>query len=129
MLVAVLALAGVGVLASPADAHALLEWSYPAAGASLPRAPHVDAVYFTEAPEPSLSPVSLLDSSGQTVAGVGKPTVVPGNARELRVRFPVSPTVCTRSAGARCRRWMGTSLAAPSPSASGSSPPRGLLRP
>ena len=88
LLVAVLALAGVGVLASPADAHALLERSYPAAGASLPRAPHVMLLYFTEAPEPSLSPVSLLDSSGQTVPGVGKPVVAPGNARELRVRLP-----------------------------------------
>ena len=39
LLAAVLALAGVGVLASPADAHALLERSYPAADTSLPRAP------------------------------------------------------------------------------------------
>ena len=88
LLVAVLALAGVGVLASPADAHALLERSYPAAGASLPRAPHVMLLYFTEAPEPSLSTVSLLDSSGQTLPGVGKPAVAPRNARKLRVRLP-----------------------------------------
>jgi copper transport protein len=88
LLVAVLALAGVGVLASPADAHVLLERSYPAAGASLPRAPDVMLLYFTEAPEPSLSTVLLLDSSGQTVTAVGKPTPAPGNARELRVRLP-----------------------------------------
>ena len=88
LLVAVLALAGVGVLASPADAHALLERSYPAAGASLPRAPHVMLLYFTEAPEPSLSTVLLLDSSGQTVPGVGKPTPAPGNAQELRATLP-----------------------------------------
>jgi len=88
LLVAVLALAGVGLLASPASAHALLERSYPAAGASLPRAPHAMLLYFTEAPEPTLSTVSLLDSSGQTVPGVGKPAVVPGNARELRATLP-----------------------------------------
>jgi copper transport protein len=88
LLVAVLALAGVGVLASPADAHALLERSYPAAGASLPRAPHVMLLYFTEAPDPGLSTVLLLDSSGQTLPGVGKPTVAPGNAQELRVTLP-----------------------------------------
>ena len=88
LLVAVLALAGVGVLASPADAHALLERSYPAAGTSLPRAPHIMLLYFTEAPDPSLSTVSLLDSSGQTLPGVGKPAVAPRNARELRVRLP-----------------------------------------
>jgi copper transport protein len=88
VLAAVLALAGVGVLASPAWAHALLERSYPAAGASLPRAPQTMLLFFTEAPEPSLSTVSLLDSSGQTVAGVGKPTPAPGNARELRASLP-----------------------------------------
>jgi copper transport protein len=88
LLVAVLALAGVGVLASPASAHALLERSVPAAGASLPRAPHTMLLYFTEAPEPSLSTVSLLNSSGQAVSGVGKPTPAPGNAKELRVALP-----------------------------------------
>jgi copper transport protein len=88
LLVAVLALAGVGVLASPAAAHALLERSYPAAGASLPRAPHAMLLFFTEAPDPGLSTVSLLDSSGQTVSGVGKPTVAPGNTQELRVALP-----------------------------------------
>ena len=79
LLVAVLALAGVGALASPAYAHALLERSYPAAGASLPRAPHAMLLFFTEAPDPGLSTVSLLDSSGQAVSGVGKPTVVTGH--------------------------------------------------
>jgi copper transport protein len=88
LLVAVLAVAGVGVLASPAYAHALLERSYPAAGTSLPRAPHVMLLYFTEAPEPSLSTISLLDSSGQIVPGIGQPSVAPSNARELRVRLP-----------------------------------------
>jgi copper transport protein len=88
LLVAVLALAGVGVLASPADAHALLERSYPAAGASLPHAPRALLLYFTEAPDPGLSTVSVLDSSGQTVPGLGKPTPAPGNVRELRVALP-----------------------------------------
>jgi copper transport protein len=88
VLTAVLALIGVGVLASPADAHALLKRSYPAAGASLPRAPHVMLLFFTEAPEPSLSTVALLDSSGQTVPGVGKPTVAAGNTEELRAALP-----------------------------------------
>jgi methionine-rich copper-binding protein CopC len=88
LLAAVLALAGAGVVASPASAHALLKRSVPAAGASLPRAPHVMLLFFTEAPDPGLSTVSLLDSSGQTVHGVGKPTVVAGNTEELRVALP-----------------------------------------
>jgi hypothetical protein len=45
-------------------------------------------LFFTEAPEPSLSTVVLLDSSGRTVAGVGQPIPVPGNAEELRVALP-----------------------------------------
>jgi copper transport protein len=84
----VLALAWVGVLVSPAEAHALLERSYPAAGASLSRAPHAMLLYFTEAPEPSLSTVSVLDSSGQIVPGVGTPAAVPGDAQELRATLP-----------------------------------------
>jgi copper transport protein len=88
LLVAVLALAGIGGFASPAFAHALLERSYPAADSSLPRAPQAMLLYFTEAPEPSLSTVLLLDSAGQTVPSVGQPTVVPGNPQELRVKLP-----------------------------------------
>src|SRR5260221_3327726 len=88
LLVTVLALAWVGVLASPAEAHALLERSYPAAGASLSRAPHAMLLYFTEAPEPGLSTISLLDSSGQIVPGVGTPAAVPGDAEELRATLP-----------------------------------------
>jgi copper transport protein len=88
LLVAVLAVAGVGVLASPADAHALLERSSPAAGASLPRAPHLLLLFFTEAPDPSLSTVSLLNSAGRTVRGTGKPAAAPGDAQELRVTLP-----------------------------------------
>src|SRR5215475_12165114 len=88
LLAAVLAAGAVGLLASPADAHALLERSFPAAGASLPRAPHELVLDFTEAPEPTLSTVLLLDSSGRTVPGVGKLTPVPGNAEELRAALP-----------------------------------------
>jgi copper transport protein len=88
LLVAVLALAGVAVLASPADAHALLERSSPAAGASLARAPRVLLMFFTEAPDPSLSTVSLLNSAGQTVPGTGKPAAAPRDAQELQATLP-----------------------------------------
>jgi copper transport protein len=76
------------VLAPPAAAHALLERSYPAAGAALPRSPHVMLMYFTEAPDPSLSTVSLLNSAGRIVSGTGKPDVASGNAQELRIALP-----------------------------------------
>src|SRR5258707_19249 len=88
LLVTVLALAWVGVLAGPAKAHALLERSYRAAGASLSRTPHAMLLYFPEAPEPGLSTISLLDSSGQIVPGVGTPAAVPGDAQGLRATLP-----------------------------------------
>ncbi|MGH3444365.1 MAG: copper resistance CopC/CopD family protein, partial [Nocardioidaceae bacterium] len=88
MLVGVLVLAGVGVLASPAAGHSLLKRSSPAAGSSLPHPPRVLKLFFTEPPEPSLSTVSVLDSSGQAVPGVGKPAVVPGNPDQLRAALP-----------------------------------------
>jgi copper transport protein len=81
-------LAGLLFLAPPAYAHALLERSYPAAGASLSRAPRLMLLSFTEAPDPSLSTVSLLNSSGHTVPGVGGPDVASGNAREMRIAMP-----------------------------------------
>jgi hypothetical protein len=45
-------------------------------------------LYFTEAPDPSLSTVSLLNSAGRAVPGVGKPAVAPGNSEELRPALP-----------------------------------------
>lgn len=66
----------------------MLERSYPAAGASLSRAPHAMLLYFTEPPEPGPSTLSLLDSSGQIVPGVGTPAAVPGDAQELRATLP-----------------------------------------
>ena len=84
----VLVLAWLVVLAPPASAHALLERSYPAAGSALPRSPHAMLLYFTEAPDPSLSTVSLLNSAGRAVPGVGKPAVAAGNAEELRTALP-----------------------------------------
>ncbi len=84
-LIVLVAACVVGLFALPAGAHALLKRSAPAAGASLSRSPQSILLDFTEAPEPSLSTVSVLDSSGKTVPGVGKPTPVPGKPQQLRV--------------------------------------------
>jgi copper transport protein len=86
--VTVLVLAWLVVLAPPASAHALLERSSPAAGASLARPPSVMLLYFTEAPDPRLSTVALLNSAGRTVPRVGSPVVAAGNAQELRIALP-----------------------------------------
>lgn len=87
-LVTALLLAALVAVAPPAFAHALLERSYPAAGASLPRSPGVLKLYFTEAPDPRLSTVTLLTSAGRAVPGVGMPASAPGDAQELRSALP-----------------------------------------
>src|SRR5690348_15154996 len=87
-LVTALLLAGLVAVAPPAFAHALLVRSFPAAGATLVRAPGLLKLYFTEAPDPRLSTVSLLTSAGRVVPGIGKPTPAPGDAQELRSALP-----------------------------------------
>ena len=74
--------------AAPAGAHALLQHSVPAGGAVLQHAPAEIVLTFTEIPEPSLSSVHVLDSTGRQVdRSGGEP--VPGQPLELRV--PLGP--------------------------------------
>ena len=73
------------VLAPSASAHPLLLRSYPAAGASLPRSPDEILLSFTESPDPKLSSIQVLDSSGRVVAGISRARAVPGNTGQLRL--------------------------------------------
>src|SRR5829696_1824762 len=79
-------LAGLWLLAtSPvAAAHGTLQSSDPGDGSSLDRAPSAVTLRFTERPDPGLSTVRVLDSSGRVVAG-GPALPVPGRPSELRV--------------------------------------------
>src|SRR5947209_1027696 len=83
------AMAVVGaVWACPAaDAHALLASSDPADGASVDAPPSQILLTFTEAPDPALAVVRILDAQGRAV-DAGKPDAVPGAPTQLRV--PVS---------------------------------------
>jgi copper transport protein len=74
--------------APPASAHALLRSSDPPAGADLERAPLQVLLTFTEQPDPGLSVVHVLDSSGRPVEG-GRARPVPGHPLELAV--PLGP--------------------------------------
>jgi copper transport protein len=85
--VAVLVCLGVVAFTPGAGAHALLQASVPAGGTVLQRAPADVTLTFTEAPEPSLSFVHVLDSAGRQVRGGARP--VPGHPLELRV--PLGP--------------------------------------
>jgi copper transport protein len=85
-LAALLPLAGLWLLATGpvAAAHGALQSSDPGDGSSLDRAPSAVTLRFTERPDPGLSTVRVLDSSGRVVAG-GPALVVPGRPAELRV--------------------------------------------
>jgi copper transport protein len=82
----VLPLAGLWLLATgpAAAAHGSLRASEPAAGTSLARPPHAVTLTFSEAPEPSLSSVRVLDAAGRVVAD-GRPGRVHGRPLDLRL--------------------------------------------
>jgi copper transport protein len=87
----------VGLAGGPAVAHALLQSSDPAAGQSLSVAPAAVTITFTEAPDPKLSSIRVLDSSGAAVAA-GATEGVPGAPTQLRVALPpLQPGVYTVS--------------------------------
>jgi copper transport protein len=71
-------------LASPAMAHALLASSQPAAGSNLSSAPNEVVLTFTEAPDPKLSSVQVLGSTGTSVT-TGPAAGVAGSPTKLRV--------------------------------------------
>jgi copper transport protein len=72
-------------LAAPAaGAHALLRSSEPAGGASLDKAPEKVTMTFTEAPDPTLSSVHVLDAAGRAVER-GKARAVAGKPLLLEV--------------------------------------------
>jgi len=85
VLAGVLLLAGCATWAArPAEAHALLITSVPLDGASLGQSPTEVLLTFTEAPDPSLAVVHVLDAAG-TRLEAGKADTVPGQAKQLRV--------------------------------------------
>jgi len=85
--VVVAALAGLWLflLTPAAGAHALLVSSSPAANGSLPRSPGQLVLTFSEAVDPKLSFVNVMDSSGHAVAGASKAQGVAGKGSQLRV--------------------------------------------
>lgn len=90
LLVAAFAAAVVVSMATAADAHALLASSEPAAGSTLARSPSQVVITFTEQPDPALSSIQVLDTSGHAWAG-GRATVVAGQPATLRIAVPNLP--------------------------------------
>src|SRR6266536_2457009 len=79
-------LAGLWLVATgpAAGAHAVLRGSDPAGGASVRRAPGTVTLRFSEAPDPGLSVVHVIDTSGREVSAGGTAPVA-GSPLELRV--------------------------------------------
>jgi len=69
---------------APASAHALLQSSDPAANTTLQASPTAVTIRFGERPDPRLSTVKVLDTSGKSVAAGGA-TAVAGDPLELTV--------------------------------------------
>ena len=73
------------LLTPAAGAHALLVSSSPAANSPLSQSPHQLLLTFSEAVDPKLSFVNVMDSSGHPAAGVSKAQGVAGKGTQLRV--------------------------------------------
>jgi copper transport protein len=91
---AVVAIGAVLVLlalaAGAASAHALLQSGDPAPNSVTKTAPPIITLTFTEAPDPKLSSVQVLDSSGASVA-TGRADAVTGHADELTIAIKTLP--------------------------------------
>ena len=83
------------LLASSVAAHALPQSSDPSAGANLTTAPAAVTITFGERPDPKLSTIKVLDTSGNVVS-TGATTAVAADPLKLTVSLqPLSPGVYT----------------------------------
>ncbi|HEX3608008.1 MAG TPA: copper resistance protein CopC, partial [Candidatus Dormibacteraeota bacterium] len=73
-----------------AAAHALRQSSVPDSGANVPQSPAEVVITFGEEPDPRLSSIQVISTSGQQYS-TGPTTQVPGNPLELRVAVKTLP--------------------------------------
>jgi hypothetical protein len=82
---------------SPARAHAFLDHASPAVGSSVPSAPPVVTLWFTQDLEPAFSGVTVTNEAGQRV-DLGNAQIPQGSPAELRIRLrPLPPGTYTVS--------------------------------
>jgi methionine-rich copper-binding protein CopC len=85
------------MLIAPAavQAHAFLDHSDPAVGSTVPTAPPVLHIWFTQELEPAFSWVKVSDKSGASVSD-GPASVDPSNKQEMNVKLkPLQPGTYT----------------------------------
>lgn len=95
-IIAALCLAGLA--ARPASAHAFLDHASPTVGSSVPIAPAVVTLWFTQDLEPAFSGVTVTDQAGQRV-DADNAQVPPGRPDQLQVGLRPLP------AGTYTVRW------------------------
>src|SRR6266536_2025742 len=115
-------LAGLWLVATgpAAGAHAVLRGSDPAGGASVRRAPGTVTLRFSEAPDPGLSVVHVIDTSGREVSAGGTAPVGAGRRRPGRAvaagrRRPLELLLGAGAAGRRGSHRPGRVRPAPAP--------------
>ncbi len=84
LVAAVVAIGAAVMVPLSASAHALPQSAVPAEGSEVEVAPRVVEITFGEAPDPRLSTITVVDSSGASVTA-GPTAVVPGHPTELQV--------------------------------------------
>ena len=84
ILVALVAGAAVIGAASTARAHAFLDHASPAVGSSVPAAPSLVTLWFTQDLEPAFSGVTVTNEAGQQV-DLGNAQIPQGSPDELRI--------------------------------------------
>jgi len=72
------------VPAAGARAHAFLDHASPAVGSSVPTAPTVVTIWFTQDLEPAFSNVTVTNETGQRV-DLGNTRIPPGSLAELQI--------------------------------------------
>jgi copper resistance protein C len=91
ILVALVAGAAAIGAAPPAWAHAFLDHASPAVGSSVPAAPPVVTLWFTQDLEPAFSDVTVTNEAGQQV-DLGKAQIPQGSPDELQIGLkPLTP--------------------------------------
>jgi copper transport protein len=89
-IVAGLAFGWLALIANAASAHANLASSVPGTSSTLQKTPSQILATFTEAPDPQLSSLHVLDSAGHQV-DTARTQAVPGKPLELRLPLPSLP--------------------------------------
>jgi hypothetical protein len=85
-IVAAFALAGLLLAPAAVRAHAFLDHSDPAVGSTVPAAPAIIHLWFTQQVEPAFSSVTVTDRSGASVND-GSAAIDPSNQSELDVKL------------------------------------------